>query len=71
MNPTNVAGLLIPEAALSEAWVCGSSLVGIAGPNSVGCIAVLTLVECCVLSGRGPCDGTIPRPEEPYRVWCV
>jgi hypothetical protein len=27
--------------------------------------------ECCVLSGRGLCDGLIPRPEESYRVWCV
>jgi hypothetical protein len=27
--------------------------------------------ECCVLSGRGLCDGLIPRPEECYRVWCV
>jgi hypothetical protein len=26
--------------------------------------------ECCVLSGRGVCDGPIPRPEESYRV-CV
>ena len=26
--------------------------------------------ECCVLSGRGLCDGLIPRPEESYRVWC-
>jgi len=24
--------------------------------------------ECCVLSGRGLCDGLIPRPEESYRV---
>jgi hypothetical protein len=24
-----------------------------------------------VLSGRGPCDGPIPRPEESYRLWCV
>jgi hypothetical protein len=23
--------------------------------------------ECCVLSGRVPCDGPIPRPEESYR----
>ena len=23
--------------------------------------------ECCVLSGRGLCDGSIPRPEESYR----
>jgi hypothetical protein len=29
---------------------------------------------CCtvfVSSGRGLCDGPIPRPEEPYRLWCV
>jgi hypothetical protein len=26
--------------------------------------------ECCVLSGRGLCEGPIPRPEESYRV-CV
>jgi hypothetical protein len=26
---------------------------------------------CCVLSGRGFCDGLITRPEESYRVWCV
>jgi hypothetical protein len=23
-----------------------------------------------VLSGRGLCDGSIPRPEESYRLWC-
>jgi hypothetical protein len=27
--------------------------------------------ECCVLSGRGLCEGPIPRPEESYRLWCV
>jgi hypothetical protein len=27
--------------------------------------------ECCVLSGRGLCDGLITRPEESYLVWCV
>ena len=27
--------------------------------------------ECCVLSGRGPCDGLITRPEESYRLWRV
>jgi hypothetical protein len=24
-----------------------------------------------VLSGRGLCDGPIPRPEESFRLWCV
>ena len=27
--------------------------------------------ECCVLSGRGLCDGLITRPEEFYRLCCV
>jgi hypothetical protein len=27
--------------------------------------------ECCVLSGRGLCDGLVPSPDESYRVWCV
>ena len=27
--------------------------------------------ECCVLSGRGLCDGLITCPEESYRPWCV
>jgi hypothetical protein len=27
--------------------------------------------ECCMLSGRGLCDGPTTRPEESYRVWCV
>ena len=26
--------------------------------------------ECCVLSGRGLCDGLITRPDESYRLWC-
>jgi len=26
---------------------------------------------CCVLSGRGLCDGLITRPEEYYRLWRV
>ena len=25
----------------------------------------------CRISGRGLCDGSIPRPEEFYRLWCV
>ena len=27
--------------------------------------------ECCVLSGRGLCDGLITHPEESYRLWRV
>jgi len=27
--------------------------------------------ECCVLSGRGLCDGPTTRAEESYRAWCV
>jgi hypothetical protein len=27
--------------------------------------------ECCVLSGRGLCDGLITHPDESYRLWCV
>jgi hypothetical protein len=27
--------------------------------------------ECCVLTGRGLCDGLITRPEESYRLWRV
>ena len=27
--------------------------------------------DCCVLSGRGLCDGPITRQEESYRLWCV
>jgi hypothetical protein len=27
--------------------------------------------ECCVLSGRGLCDGLITRPQDSYRLWRV
>jgi hypothetical protein len=27
--------------------------------------------ECCVLSGRGPCDELITRPEDSYRLLCI
>jgi len=53
-----------------KAWICGRSLPWIAGSNPAGaCMSVCC--ECCVLSGRGLCDGPIPHPEEPYLVWCV
>ena len=31
----------------------------------------LSLVRCCVFSGRGLCVGPITRTVESYRVWCV
>jgi len=47
----------------------GRSLVGIVGSNPAGCMGVPW--KCFLLSGRGLCDRSIPRPEESYRVWCV
>jgi hypothetical protein len=32
---------------------------------------IFVCCECCVLSGRGLCDGLITRPEESYRMWRV
>jgi len=59
----------IPVAARSKAWVYGRSPAGIVGSNPTGGMDVC--VECCVLSGRGLCDGLITLPEESYRLWCV
>ena len=56
-------------AERSKARVCGGSLAGITGLNSVGGMDVS--VVSVVLSGRGLCGGPIPRPEESYRVWCA
>ena len=58
----------ITVATRSEAWVCGPSLSGIAGSNSGW---GMECCECCVLSGRGLCDGLISGPEDFYRLWCV
>jgi hypothetical protein len=32
---------------------------------------MLVCCECCVLSGRGLCDGLITPPEDSYRLWRV
>jgi hypothetical protein len=56
--------------ARPNAWFAAARLLGLRvriPPRawmSVSC-------ECCVLSGRGLCDGPITRPEESYRVWRV
>jgi len=56
--------LPVPVAARSNAWVCGRSTAEIVGSNLTGDMDVCC--ECCVLSGRGPCDELITRPEESY-----
>ena len=62
-------GLPVPMAARSKALVCGRSPAEIVGSNPTGGMDVCC--ECCVLSGRGLCDGLITHPEESYRLWCV
>jgi hypothetical protein len=60
----------IPVAERCKASVYGRSLAGIAGSNLAGAW-MFVCCKCCVLSGRGLCDGLITRPEESYRLWCV
>ena len=47
----------VPVTARSKTWVCGRSFAGIAASNPAGGIVVYC--ECCVLSGRGLCDGLV------------
>jgi hypothetical protein len=61
----------ISVAAPSKAWVYCRSLAGILGSNLAGRAWMSVSVDCCVLSGRGLCDGLIARPEKSYRLWCV
>jgi hypothetical protein len=53
-------------AARSKAWLCDRFLLEIVGSNLTGDMDVCC--ECCVLSGRGLCEGPITRPEESYRL---
>jgi len=55
----------IPVAARSKVWVCGRSLVGIAGSNPTG-IWTSVSRKCCLLSGSVLCVGLITGPEESY-----
>jgi hypothetical protein len=55
----------------SKARVCGRSLAGIEGSNPAGGMDICESCESCVLSGRGLCDGPIPRPEKCYQLCCV
>jgi hypothetical protein len=55
------------SAGRSGRAVCGRSPVAIVGSNPTGGMDFV----CCVLSGRGLCDGLITCPEEAYRLRCV
>ena len=61
---------LVPVAARSKAYVCGRSPPGVVVGIPPGAWTFVCC-ECCVLSGRGLCDGLITRPEESNRLWCV
>jgi hypothetical protein len=62
-------------------WICqwpSSLMRGSAAVSFLGLRVRIPLAawkpvssRCCVLSGRGQCDGPIPRPEEAYRLWFV
>ena len=54
-------------AERSEARVYDRSFAGIAGSNPAGARMSVSC-KCCGFSGRGLCDGLIPRPEQSYRV---
>jgi hypothetical protein len=56
-------------ASRSKSCVCDRSLAGIAGSNPVG-VWMFVCCDCCVLSGKGLCDGPIPPPGDSYRL-CV
>ena len=51
-------------------WVCVARLLGMAGSNPLE-TWISASCECCVLSGRGLCSGSITLPEESHRMWCV
>ena len=59
----------VPVAARSKAYVYARSPAAIVGSNPTRGMDVC--YECCVLSGRGLCDGKITRLEESCRLWCV
>jgi hypothetical protein len=52
-------------AVRSRWWACGRVLAGILSSNPTG---GMDMSPVFVLSGRGLCDGPIPRPEESYRL---
>jgi len=65
----NVYRVPVLVAARSKEWVCGHLPAEIMVSKPIGGMDVCR--DCCVLSGRGPCDELITRPEESYRLWYV
>ena len=62
--------MTIPVVALSDAYVCGLLLLGIASLNTAGGMDVLSLVNVVCCAGTGLCDWPIHRQGESYRE-CV
>jgi hypothetical protein len=62
--------LPVPLAARSKAKFFGRWPIEIVGSNPTGAWK-FSFCECCVLSGRGLCDGLITSPEGSYRLWRV
>ena len=61
--------IFVREDTKSPADPCGCALaVTVRIPRESW---VSVFCECCVLSGRGLCDGPITPPEESYRVVCL
>jgi hypothetical protein len=61
----------VPTSARSKANICGRSPAEILGSNRTRGAWMSVCCKCCVLSGRGLCDGPIARPEESYPLWWV
>jgi hypothetical protein len=55
-------------AARSKASICSSSFAGIVGSNPRRGHGYLSHVNDVCCEGGGLCDGTIPHPEESYRL---
>ena len=64
-------GLFQVKVQLVSKWNDGLHYYLVCGLLNLNIYMKLDLVVCCVLSGRGLCDGMITCPERSYRVWCV
>ena len=62
--------VLNPVSAWSKESIWAARLLGLWVRISPGARRCLSR-DCCVLSGRGVCDGLITRPEESYWLRCV